>query len=44
MPFTLSKEKMEKWTGAYEFEDGAIRYITLSDNKLQRPKRRQYCF
>lgn len=31
---TLSKAQLEKWVGAYKFEDGAIRFITLKDNQL----------
>jgi CubicO group peptidase (beta-lactamase class C family) len=32
---TLSEDKLKKWTGAYEFEDGAVRFITLEGNKLK---------
>ena len=32
---TLSEDKLKTWTGAYEFEDGAIRYITLEGNQLK---------
>ncbi|PTL98750.1 MAG: serine hydrolase [Bacteroidetes bacterium] len=32
---TLSEDKLKKWTGAYEFEDGAVRFITLDGNKLK---------
>lgn len=31
---SLSKEELNKWVGTYEFDNGAIRYITLEDNKL----------
>ncbi len=31
---TLSKEQLQKWVGAYEFEDDAVRFITLEDNQL----------
>ena len=31
---TVSETKMQEWVGAYEFEDGAIRYITLKDGSL----------
>ena len=31
---TLSEEKLKKWTGAYEFKDGAIRHITLEEGNL----------
>jgi len=30
----LSDEQLQKWVGAYEFEDGAIRFISLKDNQL----------
>jgi len=30
----LSEDKLKKWVGAYEFEDGAIRHITLKDGAL----------
>lgn len=32
---TLSVDKLKKWTGAYEFEDGAVRFITLKENQLK---------
>ncbi|RKF03501.1 CubicO group peptidase (beta-lactamase class C family) [Tenacibaculum lutimaris] len=32
--FSISKEELNKWVGAYEFEDGAIRFISLKDNQL----------
>ena len=31
---SLNQSQLSKWLGAYEFPDGAIRYITLEDNKL----------
>ena len=31
---TLSKEQLNQYVGAYEFEGGVIRYITLKDNHL----------
>lgn len=31
---TLSKEQLQKWVGAYEFEDGTTRLISLKDNQL----------
>jgi CubicO group peptidase (beta-lactamase class C family) len=31
---SLSQEKLNKWTGAYEFKDGAIRFITLEESQL----------
>lgn len=31
---TLSEEELKKWVGAYQFEDGAIRFITLEDAQL----------
>jgi uncharacterized protein YneR len=34
----LSKEQLNTWVGAYQFEDGAIRYITLEDGKLMSQK------
>ena len=30
----LSKEKLAKWIGAYKFDDGAVRVITLRGNQL----------
>jgi CubicO group peptidase (beta-lactamase class C family) len=30
----LQKEQLAKWVGAYEFEGGVIRHITLKDNQL----------
>lgn len=30
----LSNEQLQKWVGAYKFEDGATRFITLKDNQL----------
>ncbi|EDP95457.1 serine hydrolase [Kordia algicida OT-1] len=30
----LSKEELKKWVGAYKFEDGTIRVITLKGNQL----------
>ena len=32
---TLSVDKLNKWIGAYEFEDGAVRFITLDGGKLK---------
>lgn len=31
----LSEEQLKKWVGAYQFEDSAIRYITLEDGALK---------
>ena len=31
---TLTKEQLQKWIGTYEFEDGAVRFVTLKDNQL----------
>lgn len=31
---SLSEDKMKKWVGAYEFEDGAIRHIFIKDGQL----------
>lgn len=31
---TLSSQELKKWSGAYQFEDGAIRFITVKDNKI----------
>jgi CubicO group peptidase (beta-lactamase class C family) len=31
---TLTKEQLQKWVGAYEFKDGAVRFVTLKDNQL----------
>lgn len=31
---TLTEEQLKKWIGAYQFEDGAIRYITLEEGQL----------
>lgn len=41
---TLSKEKLNKWVGAYEFDGGAVRYIMMKDAKLvsQRGSNRQF--
>jgi CubicO group peptidase (beta-lactamase class C family) len=30
----LTAEQLNTWVGAYQFEDGAVRYITLKDGKL----------
>ena len=30
----VSETEMQEWVGTYEFEDGAIRYITLKDGSL----------
>jgi hypothetical protein len=30
----LSEAQLNTWVGAYQFEDGAVRYITLEDGKL----------
>lgn len=30
----LSQKQLEKWTGAYAFEDGAVRFITLENGQL----------
>lgn len=30
----LNDEELNKWTGAYQFVDGAIRYITVKDGKI----------
>lgn len=32
---TLTPQQMEKWVGAYQFEDGAVRHIFIKDGKLQ---------
>ncbi len=32
--YTLSEKQMKKWIGAYEFEDGAVRFITLENGQL----------
>jgi len=32
---SLSEDKLKKWTGAYEFEDGTVRFITLDGNQLK---------
>jgi hypothetical protein len=32
---SLSEDKLKKWTGAYEFEDGAVRFITVEGNQLK---------
>ena len=31
---SLSTDKLKKWVGTYEFEDGTIRYVSLEDGKL----------
>ncbi|NOY46847.1 MAG: serine hydrolase [Chlorobi bacterium] len=31
---TLSKSELQKWIGAYQFEDGAVRFITVKDGKI----------
>ncbi|WP_428742805.1 serine hydrolase domain-containing protein [Tenacibaculum sp.] len=31
---SLSKEELDKWVGAYEFEDGAVRFISIEGNQL----------
>ena len=31
---SLSEKSLKKWTGAYAFEDGAIRYVTYKDGSL----------
>ena len=31
---TLSEDKLKQWVGAYEFEEGVIRHITLKDGVL----------
>ncbi|VAV85767.1 Beta-lactamase class C-like and penicillin binding proteins (PBPs) superfamily, partial [hydrothermal vent metagenome] len=31
---TLSENELQKWTGAYQFEDGAVRFITVKDGKI----------
>jgi len=31
---TVTEAEMQQWVGAYEFEDGAIRHITLNDDSL----------
>ena len=31
---TLTKEQLQKWIGAYKFEDDVVRFITLKDNQL----------
>jgi len=31
---TLSKERLNKWVGAYEFDGSVVRYIMLKDGKL----------
>ncbi len=30
----LSTDQLKKWVGAYKFEDGVVRFITLKDNQL----------
>ncbi|PTX59021.1 CubicO group peptidase (beta-lactamase class C family) [Kordia periserrulae] len=30
----LNKEQLQKWVGAYKFEDGTTRFITLEDHQL----------
>ncbi|CAM1341371.1 serine hydrolase [Tenacibaculum aestuarii] len=32
--FSIPKEELNKWVGAYKFEDGAVRFITLKGNQL----------
>ncbi|NQX85744.1 MAG: serine hydrolase [Flavobacteriaceae bacterium] len=31
---TLSDAELKKWTGAYEFSDGAVRFITVENGKI----------
>ena len=31
---TLSESELQKWVGAYQFEDGAVRFITVKDQKI----------
>ena len=31
---SLSEQELKKWTGAYQFEDGAIRFITVKDGNI----------
>ncbi|QHI38794.1 Penicillin-binding protein 4* [Kordia antarctica] len=31
---TLTKEQLQKWVGAYEFEDGVVRFVSLKDDQL----------
>ncbi len=31
---TLSEDKLKKWTGAYQFDGGVVRFITLKDGAL----------
>jgi len=30
----LTKEQLQKWVGAYKFEDDVVRFVTLKDNQL----------
>ncbi|MBT8286752.1 MAG: serine hydrolase [Flavobacteriaceae bacterium] len=32
---TLSEDKLKRWTGAYAFKDGTIRFITFEDGSLK---------
>ncbi|MBT8258582.1 MAG: serine hydrolase [Bacteroidia bacterium] len=32
---SLNEDQLKKWTGSYEFEDGAVRFITLEKGSLQ---------
>ena len=36
---SLSSKQLEKWIGAYEFDDGAIRFITLDGGQLKSKKK-----
>ena len=31
---TLTESELQKWTGAYQFEDGAVRFITVKEGKI----------
>lgn len=31
---SLSPEKLKKWVGTYEFEDGTLRFVTLEDGQM----------
>jgi CubicO group peptidase (beta-lactamase class C family) len=31
---TLSENELQKWVGAYQFEDGAVRFITVKEGKI----------
>ncbi len=31
---TLTESELQKWTGAYQFEDGVVRFISVKDGKI----------